>query len=72
MESKLDYHLRIGRKLFSIISSKLNTISDEHIRTELEYYRRQEDFYEMCLALSLLVQHLGLDPDSIPSKGDQK
>lgn len=65
MESELDYHKRIGHKLFQLISDDLNRLSKELRPLEHIVYRRQEDLDEMCVALSLLAQHLDLNTESL-------
>lgn len=50
--------LRRGRELFGRIGDELNVISREHIRTNPEMFRREEDHDELCVALALLEQRI--------------
>jgi hypothetical protein len=43
-----------GRQLFHEIGHELNTISNQHLRSDDKNYRRKLDHDEICVALALM------------------
>lgn len=59
-EEYLEY-IEEGKRLFSIIDNELNDASKEFLRRNPSDFRREVDHKEICLALGLLGNLLGID-----------
>lgn len=53
-------YLNEGENLFSLISGRLNEISDAFIRLD-KTFRDENSFKELCIALAILADILGID-----------
>jgi hypothetical protein len=57
-------YLDEGKKLFNLVGDELNRGSDEFIRVVKIDFRDEKAFKEICLALGLLANMIGLDVDN--------
>lgn len=64
-EEEYREYREIGERIFALIGDDLNNISDSFIRKETTEFRREQDFTEIAIALTLFALLLNLDVENL-------